>query len=155
MKVIILLSVFWCITAVAETSSEKACSDYLSNENNIKSAHTNKHCLEAANEGSGSAQYSVGLSYGFAGQTENEEKYYRLAANNRTAASYLALGHMKRERHIWESIYWYQRFVATKSNGYGYAALQLSDIFASLGNAGQSKYWLSICKSSNYDGCNN
>ena len=153
-KVLIIFLASLVTTVSASTSSEQACLNYTSNQENLKSAHNYEHCVNAANEGSGSAQYSVGMSYGFAGQREIEEKYYRLAAGNQNVAAYLALGHHLRDENIWESIYWYQRFAQTKTNGYGYAALQLSELFDSLGDEGQANYWLKVCNLSDYQGCN-
>lgn len=153
-KLLIIILVPLSLIVYASTPSEEACTNFVSNQLNIRSAHKYEHCINAANEGSGSAQYSVGMSYGFDGQREVEEKYYRLAADNKNVAAYLALGHHLRDKNIWESIYWYQRFAQTKTNGYGYAALQLSELFDSLGNQGQANYWLNVCNLSDYQGCN-
>jgi len=152
-KILIIFLALWVALVSASSSSEQACQNYVSIEDGYKTAHKNEDCLKALDEGYGSAQYSVGMGFGYAGDKKLEEKYYRLAADNGVVAAYLALGHHLREENIWESIYWYQRFVQTKTNGYGYAALQLSKLFDKLSDAGQAKYWLTICESSDYEGC--
>lgn len=116
-------------------------------------AHENKQCLRAADAGFGPAQYSVGMGFGFAGDHAAEEKYYRLAADRQVIAAYLGLGHLLAESNPWEAIYWYQRYVALKPEGYGYAALLASRIFERLGERGQAEYWLGVCKTSGYEGC--
>jgi hypothetical protein len=98
-------------------SDEEQCRSYVKRDNNYKTAQMNEACIRAAQAGIGSAQYSVGMGYGFAGDYGRERKYYRLAANNRVIAAYLALGHVVRDDNVWEAIYWYQRFVTTKHKG--------------------------------------
>ena len=120
---------------------------------NYKIANKNKYCLNAANAGISSAQYSVGMGYGFSGNQKLEKEYYRKAANQNNIAAYLALGHTLRDDSIWETIYWYQRFVATKTDGYGLAANLLSEIFTKLNDKEQSAYWLQVCELSPYTGC--
>jgi TPR repeat protein len=129
------------------------CTAFIKQGENYKIAHTNQDCIKAADLGGSSAQYSLGMSYGFANKPNLEEKYYRLAANQGNIASYLALGHALRQKNVWESIYWYQRFVATKADGYGYAAVLLSGIFNELGDSAQSKYWKAVCERSPYQDC--
>jgi len=116
-------------------------------------AHENKQCLRAADAGFGPAQYSVGMAFGFAGDHAAEEKYYRLAADRQVIAAYLGLGHLLAESKPWEALYWYQRYVALKPEGYGYAALLASKIFERLGDRGQAGYWLGVCTASGYEGC--
>jgi len=131
----------------AEKDAEK-CQTFLKEKGNYKKAHENKYCLKAADAGIGAAQYSVGMAFGFSGEKEQEKKYYRLAANNRSIAAYLALGHVLREEKPWEAIYWYQRYVHTKGEAYGYAALLISEIFNELGDKEQSLHWYAICQTS-------
>jgi len=138
---------------VAQDRDVEECNAFVAVGENYKTAHRNENCLRAAERGSGSAQYSVGMAYGFAGDRQLEEKYYRLAADQRSVAAYLALGHLLADRSPWESIYWYQRYVATKADGYGYAALLLSKSFERLGERGQAAYWLEVCSKSEYTGC--
>lgn len=153
MRFLVLCVVLFTATSIASTDSEQACQDFVSIQDNYKLAHENDDCLKAANEGFGSAQYSVGMAFGFAGNRQLEEEYYRLAADNRIIAAYLALGHHMRDESIWESIYWYQRFVQTKTNGYGYAANLLSRLFETLDDEGQAQYWLEVCVTSDYHAC--
>lgn len=149
------LTLFCCSLSVAATldSDEQQCQSFVRVAENYKLAHQNEHCLKAANVGIGSAQYSVGMAYGYAGDSAAEQKYYRLAANNRGIAAYLALGHALSESKPWEAIYWYQRYIATRHDGWGYAALLVSRIFEKLGDSAQAAYWLDACRSSPYEGC--
>jgi len=139
--------------AAALESDEQQCLSYVRIAENYKRAHLNKHCIEAAKAGVGSAQYSVGMAYGFADKPTLEEKYYRLAASNKSISSYLALGHILSESKPWESIYWYQRYIYTKVDGYGYATKRVSRIFERLGERTQAAYWIEACLSSPYEGC--
>ena len=135
-------------------TDEQQCISYVQNGENYKHALQNEHCLNAANAGVATAQYSVGMAYGFAGDRASEEKYYRLAANNRNIAAYLALGHVLAKSKPWEAIYWYQRYIATRHDGWGYAALLISRIFETLRDPTQAAYWLEACRSSPYQDCN-
>jgi hypothetical protein len=137
--------------AQAQSEDEIACAAFL--EANHKAAHTNESCLKAAEAGFGPAQYSVGMGFGFAGQPELEQKYYRLAAEQRITAAYLGLGHTLVQSDPWESIYWYQRFVATGDEAKGYAAILIAKIFEALGDRGQAAYWVEVCKASEYRSC--
>ena len=141
------------MSVVAASEDEAACLRFVDVGENYKVAHENEHCLRAAEAGLGSAQYSVGMGYGFAGERALEERYYRLAADQRNVAAYLALGHMLSESKPWESVYWYQRYVAVKPEGYGYAALLVSKILEQLDDKGQAAYWLDVCRASGYEGC--
>jgi hypothetical protein len=76
---------------LASQINEQLCSHHISNQKNIKSSRANKHCLNAAREGSGLAQYSVSINYGYAGQSKPEEQYLRLAAANQALAHYLKI----------------------------------------------------------------
>jgi len=96
------------------------------------------------------------MGYGFDGNSELEEKYHLLAANNRAVAAYLSLGHIYSKDDPWKAIYWYQRFISVKQEGgeFGYAAKRISRIFdEQLGDIAQANYWNAICKSSPYKGC--
>jgi hypothetical protein len=137
-----------------QSSDEQQCLNYVRLGENYKFAHQNEHCLSAANAGVASVQYSVGMGYGFAGDSASEEKYYRMAANNRNIAAYLGLGHVLAKSKPWEAIYWYQRYIATRHDGWGYAAILVSRIFNRLGDPAQAAYWLDACRSSTYEGCN-
>ena len=137
----------------ARSSDEAECMAFIALEQNYRVAHENERCLAAAKAGFGPAQYAVGMGYGFGGDRVSEERYYRLAADQRIVAAYLALGHTFAETKPWESVYWYQRFIATKPEGYGYAALLVSKIFVRLQDAGQAAYWLEVCRESKYEGC--
>lgn len=135
------------------SSDEERCRAFIRIGDNYKQAHKNEHCLKAAKLGVGSSQYSVGLAYGYSGDKASEEKYYRLAANNGSSAAYLALGHVLNDPKPWEAIYWYQRYVTSKADGYGYAALLVSKIFQRFGDKAQAAYWVEVCRSSTYNGC--
>ena len=151
---ILLITLFLPNVSYGETK-ESMCLSYVAITGNIKKAHEYQPCLDASDLGIGSAQYSVGMSYGYAGKNDLEERYYRLAASNRNIAAYLSLGHLLRENSPWKAIYWYQRFAATKADGYGYAAILISNLFSELGDASQAEYWLEVCKVSPYNGCTN
>lgn len=133
------------LEVVGLTEKEEKCLSFVRKDENYKEAYKNKHCLEAVEQGSGIALYSVGMSYGFVDEIEKEEEYYRLAANKRIIAAYLGLGNILRNRNKWEAIYWYQRYFQTKIKGFCYAAKQISIIFSELGDEFQSKYWLEAC----------
>lgn len=141
-----------CVSASPQSDAEY-CYDWVGKKENYKRANTEEHCMRAAEAGVPSAQYSVGMAYGFAGETELEDKYYRLAANQGLIVAYLAMGHSLKEQHPWQAVYWYQRFVAAKPEGYGYAALMNAKIFRELGDEAQAKYWLDVCKASPYKHC--
>jgi hypothetical protein len=149
------LTLFCCSLAAAATLDldEQKCQAFVRVGENYKLAHQNEHCLNAANAGAGSAQYSVGMAFGYADDPAAEQKYYQLAANNLNIAAYLALGHALSEAKPWEAIYWYQRYIATRYDGWGYAALLVSRIFEKLGDPAQAAYWLDACRSSPYEGC--
>ena len=151
---ILLLTLFLPSVSYGETE-ENLCLSYVGIGENYKTAHKYQPCLDSAALGQGPAQYALGMSYGYAGNSELEEKYYRLAASNRNIAAYLSLGHVLSVSNPWEAIYWYQRYVATKSNGYGYAAVLISNLFSKLGDSIQAAYWLEVCEASQYGGCTN
>jgi len=139
---------------VPSSEDEIACVAFVdAGRENYKRAHEDAHCLKAAQTGSRLAQYSVGMGYGFAGDRVSEEKYYRLAANQKAVAAYLALGHLLAEDRPWEAIYWYQRFIELRPEGYGYAAVLVSKIFQRLGDRSQAAYWLEVCRGSGHEGC--
>lgn len=145
-----------CFVYSVGLESEINCVKFVVENENYKSAHKNNDCIEAAEIGSSSAQYSVGLAYGVVGRSELEEKYYRLSANQGNIAAYLGLGHfMKLKGEYWEAIYWYQKYVNNESEGYGYAAILISDIFLKLGNLQEAMYWQRVCEESGYQGCFN
>ena len=151
---IIIILLLSSILAVAATdTNEILCMKFVKEGDNYKIANKNKSCLKAANAGISSAQYSVGMGYGFSGKSKLEKEYYRKAANQRNIAAYLALGHTLRDENIWESIYWYQRYIATKTDGYGVAAYLLAEIFTKLNNKEQSAYWRQVCEQSPYTAC--
>jgi len=126
------------------------CMAFVGKGENYKAAHVYEPCLFAAKAGDGRALYAVGMSYGYAGNEALELEYYRKAAKQSVVASYLALGHALREKDINESISWYEKFVETKPQGYGYVALQLSRLYKIKGNEKRSNYWLGVCKESPY-----
>ena len=132
------------------SSDEEVCQEFVAIPDNIKNAHLNENCLKAADSGSGPSQYSVGMSYGFLGEHKLEEKYYKLAAEQHVKAAYLALGHLYRENKVEEAIHWYQRYIETKAEGYGYAASLLSDIYLQRGDKEKAQKWLEVCQSSPY-----
>jgi len=142
------------MAASEQQNDEALCLAYTQQGDNYKTGHKNIHCIVAANLGIGSAQYAVGMGYGFEGDHALEEKYYRLAADNRVVAAYLALGHVLAEKAPYEAIYWYQRSVCANGKHDGYAAILISKIFAALGNEGQATYWREVCKNSQYKYCN-
>jgi TPR repeat protein len=131
-------------------TDEKACLEFVQLGENYKVAHQDERCLNAANSGSGSALYSVGMGHGFAGNRELEIRYYELAADKNNPAAYLALGHVYRKQNPEKALFWYERFAATKVEGYGYAALILARLYAAKDQEEASKYWLQICKKSPY-----
>jgi hypothetical protein len=152
-RLLVAAITFLMVKSVFAQLPQNECTAFTKQGENYKIAHTNEYCMKAAELGVSSAQYSVGMSYGFAGNSNMEEKYYRMAANQGNIASYLGLGHALRKKNVWESIYWYQRFIATKAEGYGYAAILLSGIFNELGDSAQSEYWRVVCEQSPYQDC--
>ncbi len=132
---------------------EKNCLNFVAQDENHKIAHQHAACIKAANSGVSSAQYSVGMGYGFSGKHVQEEKYYRLAANNQNINAYLAMGHLLKDKKPWQTIYWYQIYFDKKEDGYGYAAILISKIFIELGDVEQAKYWQLNCNSSPYQDC--
>ena len=154
MKLLIAVISFAVTSSSVATSSDgEACATFIKKSGNYKVAQQNPQCLRAADAGDSAAQYSVGMGYGFAGRPDLEEKYYRLAAAQGLAPAYLALGHSLLEAHEDEAIQWYERFVETRADGYGYGSKLLADIFERRGDQQQSRYWLSVCKASSYQGC--
>ena len=145
----ILIGIFVFLTSnYANGAQQSDCAAFVAKSDNYKMAHTHVPCLDAAKGGSGPAQYSVGLSYGLVGDHEAELKFTEAAANNRVVAAYLALGNIYRKTDLWRAIYWYQRHVHANGDGWGYSASKLAQIFDSLGEKEQSKYWKDICEQS-------
>jgi len=125
---------------------------------NPKQVHLNNYCLSAANDENPNIQYAVGMSFGYAGNSEKELYYYNLAAKGSFAPAYLALGHVLRSSPYNDeesAIKWYEKYTNTKQSGYGYSAILLSKLYAKHGNDTKSQYWLSVCKESDYSGCGN
>ncbi len=148
------LNLIFTICLVQASESIDRCNKFINDsKGNYKKAHTNKHCLKAAKEGNSSAQYSVGMGFGYDGNHDLEEKYYRLSANQQVIASYLSLGHVLSDKAPWEAIYWYQRYYSTKSDGYGYSAYRIMQLFEKMNDKNQSKYWRIKCRKSKYKGC--
>jgi hypothetical protein len=132
----------------------KLCHEFLQVGKNYKIAHLNENCISAAKAGSGAAQYSLGMSYGFAGNADLEREYYEKAAKLSIPAAFLALGHLYRSKDMDKSAYWYERYANLKQQGYGYTSLLLARIYSESGNMVKKDYWLSMCKSSPYgDNC--
>ena len=144
--ILLVITPFSCFSA----TDVQECQEFILHDQNYQVAHLNNSCILAARAGDGSALYSIGFSYGYSGNSELEKKYYELAANKGVEAAFLALGHIYRGKEIDKSIYWYERFVQTKAQGYGYASLLLARLHANSGDNKASKYWLGVCKSSPY-----
>ncbi len=85
--------------------------------------------------------YSVGMGYGFAGDTERELEYYRGAAEQGVIAAYLALGHALRDSDEEQAILWYQLFARTEAEASFYAAHILADIYQERGDTANAEYW--------------
>lgn len=138
-----------------EVSSEyKECTDVL--ENTPRESYISAPCLEAAEQGYPDIQYSVGMSFGYSGDHKSEGKYYRKAAAQNYAPAFLGLGHVLRSGEnsdIEAAMGWYQRCAETKEEGYGYAALLLSELYMEQGNSELSQQWLAVCHASPYEGC--
>ena len=147
------------VTAVngcaAEVSSEyKECAVVL--ESTPRESHISAPCLAAAEQGYPDIQYSVGMSYGYAGDHKTEAKYYKKAAEQNYAPAFLALGHAFRsgeDSDIEAAMGWYQRYAVTKEEGYGYAAYLLSELYLEQGKSELSQQWLAVCHASPYKGC--
>lgn len=154
MKQTLLLLLFFYNSIAISSESYSKCNAFLkASKENYKVAHKEKSCLISADKGDSRAQYTVGMSYGFAQRHDLEEKYYRLSANQNNIAAYLGLGHLLSEQKPWEAIYWYQRYYSTKSQGYGYAAQRISKVFKDMNKPTQQKYWYEKCKQSDYKRC--
>jgi TPR repeat protein len=137
------------------TSDGKLCLEYAKEKENYKIAHKNEHCLKAAKEGYAPAQYAVALGFNSDGKHVEEEKYYKLAAAQDGIAAYLGLGHLYRYKDEDKAIYWYSRYVQTKSSGYGYAAILIAKIYKENENTEMADKWLNVCLASPYgDKCN-
>lgn len=147
MKYIVPLLLIFSLQASAE-NDEQTCLDFVGKNENYKVAHDNSSCLAAAEQGSGPAMYSIGMGYGYAGNKELEQVYYLLAAAKNVPAAYLALGHSYRANDEEKVISWYIRYTETRTEGYGYGAHLLSEIYQSQGNSEKAKYWLTICNES-------
>lgn len=145
-RLILLLTILLSFSTVSLASSdEDKCSLYYKKEGNLQKAHNYKPCLDAANAGSTSAQYYVGL--GYATEDFNMSiKYMQLSANNGNVSAYLGLGHLLRKSDPWKAIYWYQNYFYAKPAGYQLAAISISDIFKELGDEEQARYWLLKCE---------
>lgn len=135
------------LSAIALASSEEElCLDYVELDENYKLAHQNPHCLRAVELGSGPAMYSVGMGYGFAGDSGKELTYYRLAAEQGVAAAYLALGHALRESNEEEAVLWYELFARTDAEASFYAAGILAEIHEGRGNTMKAQYWRNLAE---------
>lgn len=134
-------------------SEELDCLSFIKSNANIKSIHLHQPCLDLAIKGDAAAQYAVGMSYGYSGGEELEQKFYSLSANQNFQPAYLALAHTYNESSPWKAIYWYQRSFNTGLDGSGYAAKLISNIFVRLGEFEQSKYWITQCGKTKYTGC--
>ena len=149
---IALLTITPALNGAEGEIAEKACYEFIrAAEENYKHAHKNQDCLSAANAGLPGALYQVGMGFGFDNEHDKEIMYYRKAANARSIAAYLALGHMLSEDNetYYEAIYWYQRYVSAKPKpeATGYAAIRISQIFKAMGDAPQAEYWKEVCES--------
>ncbi|MCW9058475.1 MAG: hypothetical protein OQL11_06365 [Gammaproteobacteria bacterium] len=113
-------------------------------------------CLVAAEQGYPDIQYSVGMSFGYAGDHKSEENYYKKAAEQNYAPAFLGLGHVLRSEEnsdVEAAIGWYERYVESKEEGYGYAAYLLSELYMERGESELSQQWLAVCRASPYKGC--
>ncbi len=131
------------------TSDSYFCTEYVQEGENYKSGHKNASCIKAAANGVPSAQYSVGMGYGYEGDHKKEEHYYRLAAEQGLISTYLGLAHVlisQGSLALKESIYWYQRFYESRVDGYGYAANIISNIYRKEGNMVEGKLRFGLCK---------
>jgi TPR repeat protein len=150
MRRVIILSFFLFSKLVLANDASQSCSEFVSAADNYKIAHQNEYCISAAKEGHGSALYSLGMAYGFDGKPDLELQYYEKAAEKNVIAAYLALGHVYLAKDKTKYIYWYKRFIATKTQGYGYASIKLARLNKEKGESKSSVYWLNVCKESPY-----
>jgi TPR repeat protein len=145
----------YCASAYSQTRDEaRRCIEFA--ETSPKQAHLSTDCFLAAVQGHGPSQYAVGMSFGYAGERQQEEYWYRQSAANGVVAAYLALGHVLRgepNNNLEEAVYWYTRFWEAGPQGRGYAAQLLSQIEAERGNKEEANVWLQRCRDSDYEGC--
>ena len=100
--------------------------------------------------------FALAVSFGEAGNREMERYYYRSAAEREYAPAYLALGHWQlrqAEADIHSAIDWYEKYVASGSEDYGYAALLASFLYLQLGDLERANRWRAICETSAYENC--
>lgn len=139
-------------TPIASQQDIDACLAFVNKGENYKIAHKNSSCLKAANEGSHAAQYSVGMSYGFDGNHDLEESYYRLSAAQGNYAAYLGLGHVLSYRGDREAVYWYKRYITAiqkkpaHDGSDKYAATLITQIYRKDNDRDNLEKWLSECK---------
>lgn len=53
----------------------------IKNKASSERTHLHQPCLDLALNGHPAAQYAVGMSYGYSGEEELEQKFYSLSAN--------------------------------------------------------------------------
>jgi len=152
--------VFSFLVAAAEGRAEEVSTEYKECAAILRStprvSHTSAPCLLAAEQGYADIQYYVGMSFGYAGDHKSEADFYKKAAEQDYAPAYLALGHVLSagdDSDIEAAIGWYQKYVETREDGYGYAALLLSELYMEQGESELSKRWLAVCHASPYKGC--
>jgi hypothetical protein len=151
MKMFLTLSLLFI--SLFGQSEELDCLSFIKSNANSKSIHLHQPCLDLAIKGDAAAQYAVGMSYGYSGEGEREQKFYYLSANQNFHPAYLALAHAYNDSNPWTAIYWYQKFYDTRQDASGYAAKMISNIFVRLGEFEQSKYWVEQCGKTKYTGC--
>ena len=125
-------------------------------ESSPRQAHESAPCLAAAEQGYPDIQYSVGMSFGYAGDHKSEAKYYKKAAEQKYAPAFLGLGHVLRSGNnsdIEAAMEWYQMYAESKEEGYGYAAYLLSELHMERGDNKSAERWLEVCHASPYVGC--
>jgi hypothetical protein len=141
------------LSAASEADVE-ACLEFAKEGENYKVAHKNSHCFKAANEGNHAAQYSVGMGYGFEGDHDLEEKYYRQSAAQGNYAAYMGLGHVLTDKNDEEAIYWYKRYIeaiqkkpdSDKSDKF--VAKLITRIYKKNNKSKELEQWLAECEKS-------
>ena len=156
MKRIFVAILLFPLTAhsAPSSSSHAACLQALAKH--PKQAHKIAPCLKAAEAGHPDALYAIGMSYGYAGANAEELRYYQESADKGFPPAFLAIGHVMRsapQNNIAEAIKWYERYVQSKYEGWGYAAALISQLHQQQGAAKMASEWAAICKQSSYEGC--
>jgi len=135
-------------------SSHESCLQTLAAQ--PKQAHKIAACIEAAAAGYPDVLYAVGMAYGYSGAASEEMRYYQASANKGFPPAFLAMGHVMRSapyNNSAEAIKWYERYVQSRYEGWGYAAALISQLHQEQGTSQKATEWAAVCKQSSYEGC--